>query len=73
LRQEAAALASAAGCDVADGVTKHTTILVVGDGDLRTRTDDGKTAKHRKAEKLAAKGQGIRIIGESDFQTLVAI
>ena len=68
LRQEAAALASAAGCDVADGVTKQTTILVVGDGDLRTKTDDCKTSKHRKAEKLAAKGQAIRIIGESRLQ-----
>src|ERR1700685_3972696 len=34
-RGEAADLAAAAGCRVDDGVTKHTTMLVVGDQDLR--------------------------------------
>ncbi|QGA47659.1 MULTISPECIES: exonuclease domain-containing protein [Pseudomonas] len=66
-RQEAANVAALAGCDVATGVTKHTTLLVVGDQDIRMLAGAEKSAKHRKAEELMAKGQKIRILGESDF------
>jgi len=71
LRSEAAELASKAGCDVEQGVTKQTTILVVGDQDISKLAGKEKSAKHLKAEHLIAKGQAIRIIEESDFNELV--
>lgn len=70
LRREAADAASAAGCEVEAGVTKHTTVLVVGDQDIHRLSGHEKSSKHRKAEDLMKKGQQIRIIGESDFQRL---
>lgn len=71
-RREAADLAAAAGCQVAANVTKKTTLLVVGDQDVRRLAGHQKSTKHRKAETLAAKGQKIRILIESDFKALVA-
>ncbi len=71
-RQEAATAAATAGCEVATSVTKHTTLLIVGDQDIRRLAGAGKTSKHRKAEELMAKGQSIRIIGESDFGRLIS-
>jgi DNA polymerase-3 subunit epsilon len=70
-RQEAATAASIAGCEVATSVTKHTTLLVVGDQDIRRLAGADKSTKHRKAEELIAKGQRIRIVGESDFGQLI--
>ena len=70
-RSEAANAAAAAGCEVGTGVTKHTTILVVGDQDIRKLAGADKSSKHQKAEMLMAKGQLIRIVGESDFGQLV--
>ena len=72
LRKEAADLASAAGCNVASGVTKETTLLVVGDRDITKFAGKEKSSKHLKAEQLIAKGQNIRIVKESDFKELVA-
>jgi DNA polymerase-3 subunit epsilon len=71
-RSEAAREAAAAGCNVADSVTKKTTILVVGDQDLRRTLGHEKSAKHRKAEQLIASGLPIRIVGESDFLLMVS-
>ncbi len=70
-RDEGADLAAAAGFNVEPGVTKRTTILVVGEQHLRRLRGDGKSSKHLKAEKLSAAGQSIRIIGEADFLELV--
>lgn len=72
-RREAADAASNAGCKVDDGVTKHTSILVVGDQDIQRLSGHEKSSKHRKAEDLMRKGQKIRIIGESDFQRLLGL
>jgi DNA polymerase-3 subunit epsilon len=72
-RREAADAASNAGCEVEAGVTKHTSILVVGDQDIQRLAGNDKSSKHRKAEELMRKGQAIRIIGESDFQRLLGI
>ncbi len=72
-RREAADLAAIAGCEVDSGVTKHTTVLVVGDQDIAKLSGHEKSSKHRKAEGLMAKGQGIRIIGESDFRRLLTL
>ena len=53
------------GCNVADGVNKRTTILIVGDQDLR-RT------KHRKAEDMIGAGAYIRIVEENSFMLMVS-
>ena len=70
-RREAADMAGRFGCTVADGVTKNTTILVVGDQDVKKLAGHDKSSKHRKAEKLIQQGQSIRILRESDFIVLV--
>ncbi len=70
-RHEAADMAARAGCEINDGVTKHTTLLVVGDQDIRRLNGNEKSHKHRKAEELIAKGQSIRILSETDFFSIV--
>ena len=70
-RREAADLAAEAGCDVKSGVSKSTTLLVVGDQDVARLAGHSKSSKHRKAEALIEKGQAIRILRESDFKTLL--
>jgi len=70
-RREAADLAASIGCSVASGVTKNTTLLVVGDQDVTKLAGKAKSSKHLKAEQFIAKGQEIRIIKESDFKELV--
>jgi len=70
-RQEAADFAAAAGMVVAGSVTKETSILVVGDTDLRKLTGHDKSAKHRRAEQLIREGALLRIIGETDFRLMV--
>jgi DNA polymerase-3 subunit epsilon len=69
-RREAADLASAIGCRVESGVTKRTTMLVVGDQDLKRLAGHEKSTKHRKAEELMEQGIPIRILRESDFRAL---
>jgi DNA polymerase-3 subunit epsilon len=71
-RHEAAELVAKAGCETTDGVTKHTTLLVVGDQDIRMLNGHEKSSKHRKAEELIAKGKPIRILTETDFLSMVA-
>jgi DNA polymerase-3 subunit epsilon len=70
-RRDAADLAATMGCQVAASVTKDTTLLVVGDQDLRKLSGHEKSSKHRKAEELISKGQPIRILRETDFRLLV--
>ena len=72
-RREASEMAAKAGCEVSDGVTKHTTLLVVGDQDIRILNGHEKSGKHRKAEELIAKGKAIRILTESDFVSMVGL
>lgn len=71
-RENAATAAAQAGCCVDDGVTKHTTMLVVGDQDLARLAGHNQSSKFRKAEQLISKGQHIRILGESDFARIVS-
>lgn len=71
-RREAADLAASIGCTVASGVTKKTTLLVVGDQDITKLSGKTKSSKHMKAEELVAQGHKIRIIKESDFKELVS-
>jgi DNA polymerase-3 subunit epsilon len=71
-RAEAATLAAGAGCTVVPGVNSKTTLLVVGDQDIRALAGHEKSSKHRKAEELITKGQPIRILRESDFKFLLS-
>lgn len=72
-RREAADLAASVGCEVATGVNKKTTLLVVGDMDVQRLAGHEKSSKHRKAEDMIAKGFPIRIVRETDFRQLVAM
>lgn len=71
-RAQAAEQAAAAGCRVLDSANKTTTILVVGDQDLRLTKGQEKSTKHRKVEDMIRKGAAIRIVGESDFMSMTA-
>lgn len=72
-RGEAADMAAAIGCRVATSVSSKTTLLVVGDEDVRLLRGYDKSQKHRAAEGLIAAGSELRILRESDFTLLVAI
>ena len=72
-RGQAADCAAGIGCSVADGVTKKTTLLVVGDQDVTRLAGHDRSLKHRKAEELVAKGQPLRILRETDFMELVRL
>lgn len=72
VRSEAASLAASVGCNVDGSVTRKTTVLVVGDSDIRKLAGHDKSSKHRKAENLIEKGIPIRIVGEADFMAMVA-
>lgn len=72
-RRRAAELAAAGGCKVTASVNKATTLLVVGDQDIRKLAGHEKSSKQRKAEELIGKGQAIRILGEGDFERLVGL
>jgi DNA polymerase III subunit epsilon len=72
-RKDAADMAAEVGCQVDPGVTKATTLLVVGDQDVRKLAGREVSSKQRKAEELIKKGQSIRILRESDFRQLVVL
>ena len=72
-RSVAAEMAAKVGFKVNTGVNKETTVLVVGDQDIKKLAGHEKSLKHRKAEDLIKKGQNIRIVQESDFEILVNI
>lgn len=72
-RREAADLAASVGCQVDAGVTRRTTILVVGDQDIHLLAGHEQSSKHRKAEELIRKGQPIRILSETDFREVVKL
>ena len=67
-RREAANYAASVGCEVDSSVTKRTSIVVVGDQDIRRLAGHEKSSKHRKAESLMKCGQPIRILRETDFR-----
>jgi DNA polymerase-3 subunit epsilon len=72
-RALAAQMAADAGCKVEDSVCENTSLLVVGDQDIRRLAGYEKSSKRRKAERLIAQGLPIRILGESDFRCLVGL
>jgi DNA polymerase III subunit epsilon len=69
-RRNAADMAHEAGAAVEPGVTKKTTMLVVGDQDIDRLNGQDKSSKHRKAEQLIEVGQLLRILGEADFMSM---
>lgn len=73
-RRKAADMAAAVGCRVDSGVTKATTLLIVGDQDV-TRLAEGQTrsSKQLRAEKLIKEGKPIRILRETDFLAMYAM
>ena len=64
-------MAARIGCTVMNGVNKQTTILVVGDQDVKKLMGHKKSSKQRKAEELIRRGQTLRILRASDFKELV--
>jgi DNA polymerase-3 subunit epsilon len=65
-RTEAQTLAAQLGATVGGGVTKKTSILVI--GDLPPPYE--KSVKHKKAAEHIARGQAIKVLTEDDFMTL---
>lgn len=74
-RDEAIRAAEMLGCEVRPGVTKKTSIVVVGDPDVGRMFGRGAgiTGKHRKALDLAESGQRLRILTESEFMRLAEV
>ena len=70
-RIQAATIAAECGCDVDDGVTKRTTMLVVGHQDIRALAGKDKSSKHIKAEKMIREGHCMCIISELDFMKML--
>jgi DNA polymerase-3 subunit epsilon len=71
-RQSVADVLHEAGAAVDAGVTKRTTLLVVGDQDISKLAGKSKSAKHLKAEELIGSGYPIRIIGETDLAAMLS-
>ena len=72
-RREAADMAAKVGCDVANSVTKKTTMLVVGTQDKSKLNGYEKSSKHRKTEALIEKGVDVQIFSERDFSELMDV
>ncbi|MBN2602615.1 MAG: transposase [Candidatus Thermoplasmatota archaeon] len=70
-RIQAATRAAEAGCDVEDRITSRTTILVIGNQNLKLLSGKEKSSKHLGAERLISKGAQSRIISEGDFLALI--
>lgn len=71
-RREVERMAHEAGFRVGDNVTRETTVLVVGDQDVRRLAGKKASSKQIKAEGLVAQGASIRIVTEADFRDLIA-
>lgn len=70
-REQAREAAARLGCIPLSGVSKKTTMLIVGDQDIRVLRGSEKSSKHRKAEELIQKGHPLRILSESDFMAML--
>ena len=66
-------MAAKVGCDVANSVTKKTTMLVVGTQDKSKLNGYEKSSKHRKTEALIEKGVDVQILSERDFSELMDV
>lgn len=70
-RKEAMQLVADLGGINANGVTKNTNFLILGNNDYCSSIKDGKSSKQKKAEKLKLAGQDIDIIPENVFYDFV--
>ena len=70
-KAELAYLAADVGCDVRSSVTKATTLLMLGDQDIRKLAGKKTSDKELDADKLIENGQPIRKLRETDFRALV--
>lgn len=72
VRREAMQLVANLGGINADGVTKKTNYLVLGNNDYCKSIKDGKSSKQKKAESLKLQGGDIEIIPESVFYEIIS-
>jgi len=70
-REDIAAIAAKAGCNVDASVTHRTSILVVGIQDENKLAGNSKSSKYRRAEELITKGHSIKIMNERGFFCLI--
>ncbi len=71
LRKHAMQLVKNLGGENGDSVTKKTNYLVLGNNDYCKSIKDGKSSKHKKAEKLKIDGYDIEIISEDVFYSMI--
>jgi len=70
-RAKAVELAAEVGCNVATGVSKKVTMLIVGEQDLSKLNGKELSNKEIKAKELIEKGHEIQLLSESDFLNLI--
>lgn len=70
-RKEAMQIVADIGGINENSVTKKTNFLVLGNNDYCALIKDGKSAKHKKAEKLKLEGQDIEILPEDAFYSML--
>lgn len=70
IRKDAMQLVVNVGGILDNSVTKKTNYLILGNNDYCSSIKDGKSSKHKKAEKYKLEGQDIEIIGEDTFYNL---
>lgn len=71
VRKEAMQVVVNIGGFCGDTVSKATNFLILGDYDYCKSITDGKSSKHKKAEKLKTEGYNIEIISESVFYDMI--
>lgn len=72
VRKDAMQMVVNLGGQCSDGVTKDTNYLILGNNDYCSSIKDGKSSKHKKAEKYKAAGMDIEIISENVFYEMLA-
>ena len=70
VRKDAMQLIVNVGGILDNSVTKKTNYLILGNNDYVSSIKDGKSSKHKKAEKYKLEGQDIEIIDEDTFYNL---
>ena len=70
IRKDAMQLVVNVGGILDNSVTKKTNYLILGNNDYCSSIKDGKSSKHKKAEKYKLEGQNIEIIDEDTFYNL---
>lgn len=70
IRKDAMQLVVNVGGILDNSVTKKTNYLILGNNDYCSSIKDGKSSKHKKAEKYKLEGQEIEIIDEDTFYNL---